>query len=480
MKKAVTFLLIGGLVLAALWLVQQQKTAQAAQLDQLLRARVVELQLSPLTRPNPADPALVVLGEALFFDKELSGNRDSSCATCHHPQFASSDALPLAIGTGGLGIGKERVLGENREFVARNTIDLFNRGVTEWQTMFWDGRISGTPTLGFTSPAGSFLPDGLDSVLAVQAMFPVTIRDEMRGGWYNIAGYTIPPGASPETNEYQTPAGWHDVDVFGNVNELAGIPNEPEHWPEVWQKLMARLLVIPRYQQLFQQAYPTVQLETLGFQHAANALAAYQAQTFTFVNTPWDRYLAGETTALSPEAMAGALLFYGEAGCVVCHSGPLLTDQQYYNIGVPQFGPGKDSFAPLDYGRFHLTNTPTDRYTFRTPPLRNVTLTGPWLHNGAYNSLELVIRHHLNPANALQNYDGSQLPAVLQPTLQNFPVTIHNILATLSPQLPQNLSLSDTQIVQLLAFLQALTDPAAADLEHLIPENVPSGLPVEP
>ncbi|HUM68759.1 MAG TPA: cytochrome c peroxidase, partial [Chloroflexota bacterium] len=109
-------------------------------------------------------------------------------------------------------------------------------------------------------------------------------------------------------------------------------------------------LAIPAYQELFRQAYPDVPAVELGFQHAANALAAFQAQAFTFTNSPWDRYLAGDESALSKQAKQGALLFYGRAGCAACHSGPLFTDQQYHNIAAPQFGPGRDDFAPLDYG----------------------------------------------------------------------------------------------------------------------------------
>lgn len=477
MKKYILLFTVFILTTAVFLTIRQRAAAQDSQINQELRTLITQQNIAPLSPPPAQNPALVALGEALFYDKELSGNRDTSCATCHLPQFATGDALPLAIGTGGTGTGPDRVPGANRDFVARNTIDLFNRGLPAWETMFWDGRVAGSATAGFITPAETYLPNGLDNLLAAQAMFPVTIRDEMRGGWYNLAGYTIQPGSSPQNTDYQTPAGWHDVDVFGQVNELASISNDPQNWPQVWEGLMKRLLAIPAYQELFQQAYPTVPTDQLGFQHAANALAAYQTEAFAFINSPWQNYLVGQDKALSAEAKQGALLFYGAANCAVCHSGSLFTDQGYYNIGVPQFGPGKDQFVPLDYGRFHITNTPADQFAFRTPSLLNVTLTGPWLHNGAYDSLEDVIQHHLHPAESLQAYDGDQLPLQVRATLQNYPVTNENILQTLSPQLPQ-VQLSDREIAQLLAFLESLTDPAAADLTHLIPNQVPSNLPV--
>ena len=252
--------------------------------------------------------------------------------------------------------------------VPRNSPEVFNRGAPEWETMFWDGRISGTPEMGFVNPAGSMLPEGLRSVLAVQAMFPVTSLDEMRG--------------KPS-----------DKELMDGSNEIADIPDDDPG--AVWDALMVRLLAIPEYVQMFSAAYPTVPINDLGFQHAANAIAAFEANTWTLVDSPWDSYLAGDNNILSVSAKRGALLFYGEARCSFCHSTNLLTDQDYHNIGVPQLGPGKDKSTSLDFGRWHVTNDPEDRFAFRTPPLRNVELTGPWMHNGSYTDLEAAVRHHL-------------------------------------------------------------------------------------
>lgn len=332
--------------------------------------------------------------------------------------------------------------------------------------MFWDGRVSGTAVTGFTSPAGEFLPAGLDNALAAQAMLAVTARHEMRGGQYDVAGYLVQPGEFPDTQQAGNagPLAWSDRDIFGQENELASFSNAPDQMPLIWAQLMARLLALPRYPPLFTAAYPETPLTEMDFTFAANALAAYQTAVFTAANTPWDRYLAGDETALSASAQQGALLFFGKAGCARCHSGGLFSDQQFHNIGAPQFGPGTSPIAPLDYGRYAVTHQPADRFAFRTPPLRNVARTGPYLHNGAYASLEDVVAHHLEPAQHLAAYNGRSLPAELQATLQNEAVTRQQILSTLSPLLAQSEPLTNREISQLVAFLHSLTeDGRAAD-----------------
>ncbi|MBK8989307.1 MAG: cytochrome-c peroxidase [Chloroflexi bacterium] len=421
--------------------------------DQQLQALIAAQDIRPFEPGPPADPALVALGQALFFDKELSGNRDISCATCHHPTLGTTDNLPLSMGTGGQGLGVERQFGDGRILIARNAPDVYNRGSAAWQTMFWDGRAAASARGYFVSPAGSQLPPGLDNILAVQAMFPVTSVDEMRGL----------PG---------------DLDVFGQPNELALIPEDD--WTTLWESLMARLLALPGYVALFQAAYPAVPPADLTFVHAANALAAFESDAFNQCQSPWYHYLQGDTAALSETAKRGAVLFFGAAGCGQCHSGSLLTDQAYHNLAAPQLGPGKGVEAPLDYGRFRETARPEDKFAFRTPSLLNVAATGPWLHNGAYATLEAVIAHHQDPAAALSAYDAAaHLPAYLQDSVQQDPALHQEMLASLAPQLAAARRLGPGEIEALLAFLQALTDTAVFDLAGVQPTAVPSGLPVQ-
>ncbi|MFW5940665.1 MAG: cytochrome-c peroxidase [Chloroflexota bacterium] len=478
--RLVLYLLLASIVVAGalLWRRQAARQERTRQMHaRRLRVLVEEMGLQPLQPPPEDDEATVELGRLLFFDPILSGNRDVSCATCHDPALATVDRLPLAVGTGGQGVGTERTPGPGRSFVSRNTQDLFNRALPGWEAVFWDGRVMERGAGRYETPAGAHLPPGLDNLLAAQAMFPVTLRHEMRGGAYDVDTYTD-QAQRADGGEQGATTGWGDVDIYGQPNELAAIPDGPQHTPAVWEAVMARLLAIPRYEQLFRRANPHLTADELGFQHAANALAAFQAQAFTFVDSPWNRYLAGDDEALSPQAQAGALLFFGKAGCAACHEPPLFTDQGYHNIGAPQFGPGHDDYAPLDYGRFHVTGDEADRYAFRTPSLLNVSLTAPYLHNGAYGSLEDVVRHHLEPETALRQYEGRRLPSSLQATVQNEPVTVAAILRTVDPNLAPARALSAGEVALLLDFLEALSDPDAGSALDLAPEMVPSGLPL--
>lgn len=422
-------------------------------LDTALRQAITEAGLTPFESIPEPDPAKVALGQALFFDKEMSGNRDVACSTCHLPLQHTSDGLSLSIGVGGLeGVGPSRRNAPDRILHPRNSPDLFNRGQPQLTTMFWDSRVNGSKADGFNSPANEMLPgDDLDSILAVLAMFPVTARDEMRG---------MP----------------NDFEKFGN--EFALI--DDEDFTGMWEAFIDRLLTHEAYVVLFKDAYPDLPPEELGFQHAANGIAAFIIKAFTFTNTPWDRYVAGDDTALSHEAKQGALLFYGKANCSQCHSGNLLTDQLTHNLAMPQVGPGNNKEQPgIDLGRAGETNNPADSYAFRTPALRNVALTGPWTHAGAYTSLEAVVRHHLNPEQALRNYNPAQLRDDLQDSFQSDESYLNAQLSNLDPLVATQVELSDREFEQLLAFLHALTDPAAIELTNVVPESVPSGLSID-
>lgn len=443
----IVFLVIGGVILV---ISACATFSQKRSLDSQLAELLAKTDVTALEMPTLPSPELVALGEMLYWDPELSGNRDTACVTCHHPVFGTGDGLSLPVGTGGHGVGAARVLGEEREFVPRNANPIYNLGFVDWEMMFWDGRIEGNHLDGYENPARDRLPDGLDNALAVQAMFPVTSRDEMRGDR-------------------------GDTDIFGQRNELALIKDT---YPDkIWQTLMLRLLSIPAYVDLFTAAFPNISTSTLGFQHAANALAAYETAAFTFVDSPWDAYLRGDEQAISEQAKRGAVLFYGEAGCAECHSGTHFSDWGFHNLAVPHIGPGKGMEEPLDFGRARETGDDCDLFAFRTPPLRNVAITGPWMHNGTYTTLEGALRHHLDPVAALQNYDSSQLMPEFQDLVLNNPDLIADQLTC--PSAPTEvIELSDEQVSELLAFLEALTSPTATDLAHIVPDAVPSGLPV--
>ncbi len=444
-----------------------------AALDSSLQAVILQHGLQPIDLGPEQEAGKVALGEALFFDKEISGNRDISCATCHHPLLHGGDGLPLPFGTGAKGLGTARKIGVGRELVPRNAPEIFNRGAPQWTTMFWDGRVVEEFDY-FGSPAGDKLPAGLDNSLAVQAMFPVTSRAEMRGTAGDLCRpYDKEPAVAHVLDG--EPLVVVSEDEGMELNEVALV--EDDDLDAIWEALMDRLLAIPEYRDLFAAAYPQTTLGEFGFQHAANAIAAYEIDAFSFDDSPWDRYLAGDKSALSDEAKAGALLFYGDAGCGSCHSGVLLTDQRYHNIAAPQLGPGKDA-SGLDYGRYLETGEPQDKFAFRTPPLRNVAITGPWLHNGAYTRLADVLEHHLNPTESLGRYAADHLPSAVRESLRNEPDVITQVLSTLDPLIQGRRALSDEELARIMAFLHAQTSPSAVDLSYLVPETVPSGLPV--
>ncbi len=414
------------------------------------RQQLSDVGVLPLPPASGADQATIDLGRSLFFDPELSGNRDISCASCHHPSQATGDGRPLPAGTGATGLGSDRNQPADREIVPRNAPEVFNRGDGRWKSMFWDSRVAQQGG-AMVTPAGPALPPGLDSVLAAQAMFPVTSRTEMRGKL-------------------------GDRDIRGQINELASI--DDADLSGMWGAIMNRLQAIPAYEAAFAAAYPGVPRENLGFEHAANAIAKFEEAAFSPTDSAWDRFLAGDDNALTASALRGAQHFYG-GSCASCHSGSLMTDQQHHNLAVPQLGPGKDPVSGLDEGRFLQTGNEADRFAFRTPPLRNVALTGPWMHNGAFSQLEDVIRHKFDPDGSLRNYYVSQLPAFLQATVRMDDATLAALTESIDPLLPAGEALTDDQLNDLLAFLFSLTSPSIDQLLGATPESVLSGLQVD-
>jgi cytochrome c peroxidase len=415
---------------------------------------------------GPTADAKVELGMKLFYDKLLSGNRNISCATCHHAMTDTGDWLSLPVGEGGHGLGAARNTGDGddaiHERVPRNAPPVFNLGATSFTVMFHDGRVEQNPEhpAGFDSPAGEDLPPGLDNALAAQAMFPVTSGTEMAG--------------QPTENEIADATAADDL-------------------PLVWELLAQRLRGNEEYVKLFMAAYPEgpAAVSTAGditFVHAANAIGTFEATAWRFDNSPYDRYLRGDRQAMSTAAQRGLRIFLGKGNCASCHSGPFQTDLSYHAIAMPQIGPGKGDNLPGyndgldDFGREQVTGNPADRFRFRTPTLRNVALTGPWGHAGAYGTLEAVVRHHLDPVASLYSYDPSQAVLPSREDLDAIDFAVMGDLTRLAAIADANelapVDLSETDIDNLLAFLHALTDPAAHDLRDDIPESVPGGDPL--
>ncbi|MEL6206267.1 MAG: cytochrome c peroxidase, partial [Pseudomonadota bacterium] len=330
---------------------------------------------APLTDADfrPVDPAKAALGQKLFYDKVLSGNRNISCGTCHHHDHAGGDGLSLGIGEGGVGVGPARTPGSGetriRKRIPRNAPSLWNLGHNSVSILFHDGRLeeSDLYSNGFNSPAQEWLPKGLPDIVAAQALFPLTAQFEMAG--------------NPKENE-----------VAGAIHDRIDA---------AWPILARRVRAIPGYGIGFTKAFAHVDTpEQVTIVEIATALSHFIRSEWRNHDSPFDAYLSGDHLALSDAQRRGLGLFYGEAGCAACHAGPLLTDQQFHALGLPQFGPGRTrQWDPVvrDVGRMAETNRLEDAYRFRTPSLRNVALTAPYGHNGAYPTLEGMIRHHLDP-----------------------------------------------------------------------------------
>lgn len=417
--------------------------ADAADPHAELREAIGDAGVVPLDPNVSANQELINLGQALFFDPELSGNRDTACATCHHPVIYGVDRLSLSIGTGGRGFGEGRSLGTARFHVPRNAPELWNRGAAEWTTMFWDARVEDSES-GLIGDGRVF--DSDLGVLAVQALVTIASPVEMRGF----------PG---------------DVDIFGQPNELAFIA--PNDLDSAWAGVMLRLIAIPDYVDMFESAFPG---EDPSIDQVGLALAAFQSAAFASVNSPFDEYLAGNDSALTEPQLRGAALFFGDAACATCHSGPLLTDQQTHTLGVPHIGPGKGDAAPDDLGRSAITGDGADAYAFRTPPLRNVVLSAPYMHNGAYPTLRAAVEHHLDPLGSHRSFDTAAVRADIAAAGLPTAEQLERMRATLD--FTPARALTGQEVAELVVFLESLTDPHVLDLTQWVPDSVPSGLPV--
>nr|AUN36844.1 methylamine utilization protein mauG precursor [uncultured bacterium] len=419
-----------------------------------MRALAAEVRLltagrgiTPLGRPPQVRPALVKLGQALAFDKLLSGNRDISCMSCHLPGFATSDGRSLSIGQGATGLGPARVHPQGL-FIPRNSPALFNAFAVG--PLFWDGRVSRDEAGSYHTPAGAALTSAMTRVFefgafSAQPMFPVLSREEMR--------------------------------AFSG-NELAAIGDDHTE-QQIWAAIMARLGRIQEYRRMFEAAYPGTRFDQMTFAHASNAIAGFVTDQLAFNNSPWDRFLAGNDMAMSEVQLRGAKDFMS-ARCSICHNGPALTDNKFHNVAVAQLGPGKGDGGDGhdDFGRGRETGVPADQYAFRTPALRNIELTGPYGHDGAYVSLRDFVDHYSESDTKLMDFTAShasQLETALQGTVQP---TSSAILATRDPLLAGVVFAPQT-VDEVTEFMKALTDPAARNLQRLVPGRVPSGLPVD-
>ena len=325
----------------------------------------------PVRVDNPITPAKIELGRLLFFDRRLSHNNTISCAMCHVPeQGFSSNEMATAVGIEG-------------RTVRRNSPTIYN--VAYLERLFHDGR---------------------ETTLEQQVWGPLLAQNEM-----------------------------------GN--------------PSVG-RVVDQVSAVPQYREMFARAFNDrqVSMETIGM-----ALASYE-RALVSANSAFDRWYYGKNSeAMSEEQKAGFKLFSGKAGCSGCHQVnkqyALFSDNLLHNTGIgyqrsmaqkPEqasvlIAPGEqitiqsdsvaESSEPVasDLGLYEITENPADRWKYRTPTLRNIALTAPYMHDGSISTLAEIIEFY--------NQGG--------------------IGNELRDPLVRPLNLSKEEASQLLAFLNALT-----------------------
>ena len=163
--------------------------------------------------------------------------------------------------------------------------------------------------------------------------------------------------------------------------QAIGPIHNPVEMAETHEHVVAKLGKIKGYQQQFRAVFGT----DVNLQGIAEAIAAYE-RTVLSTNSAFDKYVLGAQKAMDEAAVRGLALFKGKARCILCHNGPNFTDNQFHNLGVPQVGPMKE-----DLGRFAVSRAEKDRGAFKTPTLRSITETAPYMHDGAFKTLEEVV-----------------------------------------------------------------------------------------
>jgi len=214
--------------------------------------------------------------------------------------------------------------------------------------------------------------------------------------------------------------------------------------PEV---LVGELKNIPEYAQKFDAAFGGVSGSGITFENVTKAVAAFE-RTLTANNAPFDRYTAGDRSALTAAQVRGFDLFRsGRTRCFECHGMPTFANRDFKIVGVPDL----DASNP-DYGRFDVTKGEGNKYAFKVPTLRNVALSAPYMHNGKFKSLEEVLDFYAAGGGPGLGFKAAKVDD-----------KIHTY--SITPEEKQDL----------IAFLYALVDESNLPV---FPERVPSGLPI--
>lgn len=469
---------------------QQASAAPApASLDVQLQATLVQQQFTGTVEQQletrlgrKLDPKLFVLGGQLFFDRVASLHNDNACAGCHTPADGYGDSQSISIGVqNNLLVGPQRLGPRN----LRRAPSIANTAF--YPKLMWDGRFSAPSGDPFNNALGYLFPQPegstrfrrndplINHLLVAQAFMPSIELNEM-------AGFTgIRDGLDPRY--YQFDDGQGDTCP---ALDAGGSRNEP-----IRARVVARLNAAPAYVEKFGAAFSEVaQGAPIDMVMFARAIAEFEFFQRA-ANAPIDRFARGETGAMTDAEKRGALLFFGRANCVACHAvaGPsneMFSDFRTHNIGVPQIAPvfgagtGNTLFdGPAedeDYGLARTTGLLSDRYQFRTSPLRNVGLQPAFFHNGAFTTLDDAVRHHLNVVGSLYGYSATR--AGVAPDLRHRLGPPDNVAATIDPLLRRPTHLSGQEEADLIQFLRTgLLDERmqASQICTHVPATLPSG-----
>jgi cytochrome c peroxidase len=345
-------------------------------------------------KDNPSTPEKVHLGRLLFFDPILSGNKDVSCATCHQPEFNYAEFLQTSIGVNGVGSGS------TRRFVdANNTIPFTKRNSQSILNTAFNGL---TNNKTYDPESAPMFWDLRAKGLEQQSLEPIKTLEEMRGGTFE------------------------------------------DH--QILDEIIERIRKIPTYQALFSNAFKNEaqpgEAQPVTARNLGKALAAYE-RTLIATNTRFDQYMRGDSSALSTGEKEGMNAFL-VAGCAKCHSGPMLSDFKLHTLGVPD----SDNRKETDPG---INND----YAFRTPTLRNLRYTGPYMHSGKFATLDQVLMFY-------EDIAGGK-------------ILNRNVKASQMDSLATHMDVNFKDISRIVEFLNALNDES---FDKTVPTSVPSGLPV--
>ncbi len=348
--------------------------------------------LPPMPFPpvNPLTEEKRVLGKILFWDEQLSTSMAVSCGTCHSFNRAGTDArIARNPGVDNLLNTADDILG-SPGVIASDTQNDFQRDVTFGITpqitdrtsmspvnagyapqLFWDGRASGT----FTDPETNTIAIQNGGALESQAVGPLLNTTEMAHSGFDWAMLKT------------------RLETLRPLDLATNIPAD----------VSSVLASKPGYPELFRRAFGTSEISA---RRIAFAIATYQ-RTLVSDQTPWDRFVAGQTNALTPNQQNGLNIYQNQGRCNTCHTLPQATNFAFRNIGIRP--------PAEDLGRQIVTLNPNDRGRFKVPSLRNSGLKTTFMHNGQFNTMGQVVGFYARAPGSPQQFADNLDPTLVAP-----------------------------------------------------------------